>query len=77
MQIDKNLFIEEIANNQFLNNVTKYCSRCYKEFKFYENIYFNLDSLDYFCKDCAYNITQEIENEDECCLEYSEENTLF
>ncbi len=79
IQINSEFFILENNKNKILNNITKYCSKCYKEFSQNDEIFLNKNNYEYICKDCACCLTQEIDNfEDECDInECKSEVTLF
>ncbi len=61
-QIDLNIFLETIVDKKILNNVTKYCNKCYKELNENEKIYYELNSCNYLCFECAKEISKELNN---------------
>jgi len=75
--INKDLFLEQEAQSQILQRVTKYCNNCYKEFKEGEFIYYDTQTFNYLCSECACCKTQEIEDKVECDLYECETKGLF
>jgi len=74
--INKDIFLEQNADKKILENVTKYCTRCFNEFKEDEFIYYNVENFNYLCSDCACCISEELETKEECLME-CEEPSLF
>ena len=76
--INKEIFLEQNADSKILNNVTKYCNECYKEFEENEFIYFDVDNYRYLCNQCACCISEELETKQECLMDdCNEEGSLF
>jgi len=71
--INKDIFLEENADKKILNNVTKYCTNCYKEFQENEFVYYDIENFRYLCQRCACCISEEIETNQECLLDECEE----
>jgi len=76
VQINQDIFIKEMSSARVLTSVTKYCSKCYKEFSTDEELYLNSKSYEYICSSCACCISEELETKTECVLE-CEEPALF
>jgi hypothetical protein len=76
-KINSELFLEQNANSKILQNVTKYCARCYKEFKKDEVIYFDTQNISYLCFECACCISEELQTHSECELLECESASLF
>jgi hypothetical protein len=76
--INSDIFLEQEASLDILQRVTKYCTNCYKEFSSGEFVYYDTQSCNYLCSDCACCKTQELEDELECdILECVSEDGLF
>jgi len=76
-KINSELFLQECADSKILQNVTKYCAKCYKEFKENELIYFDTQNITYLCFECACCISEELQTNSECDLIECESATLF
>jgi hypothetical protein len=77
VQINSEIFIEQNNTKRVLNNITKYCSKCYKEFEDNEKIYLNTQTYEYICSLCACCLSEELETNKECILECQSEEALF
>jgi len=77
VQIDKDIFIPQIDKERVLKNISKYCSKCYKEFDSSEDIYFDTTTYEYICSRCASNLSEELESYKECVESYENEASLF
>ncbi len=76
--INKEIFLEQSANRKILENVSKFCSRCYSEFKENDFIYYDVENYRYLCSNCACCISEELQTQQECLMECEEEGgTLF
>ena len=76
-QINKELFLEQEAQSQILERVTKYCNSCYKEFSEGEFIYYDTNTCNYLCTECACCKTQELQEQEECDTLECESGGLF
>ena len=75
--INQELFLQQSANKNILENVTKYCSRCYKEFSEGDFIYYDLENIRYLCKECACCISEELQTNSECDITECQSPQLF
>ena len=75
--INKDIFLEQNADDKILQNVTKFCSNCYKEFEKGEYIYYDVENFRYLCLECTCCISEEMQTQQECLLDECEEPTLF
>ena len=76
--INKDIFLEQSADRKILENVSKFCSRCYSEFNETDFIYYDVENIRYLCSNCACCISEELETQQECLMECEEEGgTLF
>ncbi len=75
--INRNYFLEELADKKIIKNVTTLCAKCYKEFKEEEVIFYDIENLRYICKNCACCLSEELETKAECTLQECEEPSLF
>ena len=73
--INLDIFREEIATKPILENVTKYCTKCYSKLIPNSYIYFNTQKYEYICVDCAIKLSENIEFEE--AEEESNLNSLF
>ena len=69
--INLDIFREEIATKPILENVTKYCTKCYSKLIPNSYIYFNTQNYEYICVDCAIKLSENMQND-----EIEEENNL-
>ncbi len=74
VMINEEIFIKEQNSKKILNNITKYCSKCYREISTKEDIYFNSLTYEYICSSCACCLSEELETKQESILECSEES---
>ncbi len=72
-----NQFLQQEATNIILQNVTRYCAECYKEFKEEESLYYDMKNYRYLCQECAKRIEQELPNDLYESIEVNKEATLF
>jgi hypothetical protein len=76
--IDQDIFLEQEAKSDILERVTRYCNLCYKEFSSGEFIYYDTQTCNYLCSDCACCKTQELQEINECdTLECQNDGGLF
>jgi hypothetical protein len=75
--INQNLFLESMADVHLLQNITKYCAKCYKELQLDEPVYLNEENYSYICSDCACEISQSLEQEEQNMGEEPQEVSLF
>ncbi len=75
--INQNIFIKEQDSLRILKNITKYCSKCYKELKEDEDIYLNILTYEYICNSCACCLSEELDTKEDSILEEYSENSLF
>lgn len=75
-RINFDLFLENRVDNNVLQNITKYCSHCYRELLLDEQIYLNQQTYSYLCSDCACELSEALE-EDEPIIELEREESLF
>jgi hypothetical protein len=76
-QINPDFFIKENNPSKVLENITKYCSKCYKELTYKDTIYLNTNSYEYICNSCACCLSQEIDTNSECTITECQESSLF
>ena len=74
VQINKEFFLEERAKKSILEQVSRYCSSCYKEFEIEEVIYYDIKECHYLCKECAKKRTLLVSEE---IFEIDDGPTLF
>ena len=74
--INFDMFILENNKQKVFNNITTYCSNCYKEFKEDEAIYLNTTTYEYICHSCALYLSEKI-NIKEIYEEYQKGVSLF
>ena len=69
-EINFDRFQEDVATFNILENVTRYCTKCYSEFVANSYIYLDLENYGYICTKCAKSLSQDLpkDNED---LNYS------
>ncbi len=72
--INQDIFLEQNANSKILENVTKFCSRCYNEFKENDFIYYDIENFRYLCGECACCISEELQTSQECLLDECEKD---
>ncbi len=78
IQINSEIFIPESDKQRVMQNITKYCAKCYKEFELNEAIYLNTQTYEYICNSCACCLSEELETKKECILnECQSEVALF
>lgn len=58
-QINDNLFLQSQVSSDVLQNITRYCSNCYKELELDDLIYLNQETYNYICNQCACEISQQ------------------
>ena len=76
--INRDIFLEQSADRNILDNVTKYCSKCYNEFSEQDLLYYDVENYNYLCKSCACCISEELQTNEECLLdECDNEASLF
>ena len=56
--INKDIFLEQSADRKILENVSKFCSRCYSEFNETDFIYYDVENIRYLCSNCACCISE-------------------
>jgi len=76
-QVNQDIFIYESDRARVFSNITKYCSKCYKEFEESEEIYLNSSTYEYICKSCACSLSQELERDEIYLLESENAGGLF
>ena len=77
-EINQEVFILESDKNRVLKNITKYCSKCYKEFNIDDELFLNMKTYEYICKECACCLSEEILTNQECTIvECENESKLF
>jgi hypothetical protein len=77
VQINLDIFIPESNRDRVINGVTKYCSKCYKEFSPDEEIYLNSNNYEYLCSSCTCCLSEELQTNQECMLDCQDESSLF
>ena len=71
-----NCFVRQEATPQILQNVSRYCAECYKEFRETETVYYDMQQYRYLCERCAERSAERL---DERCelVEEPESPALF
>ena len=59
-QINENYFLSSLVDTNTLQNITRYCSECYRELELEEKIYLYQETYSYLCKSCACQKSEEI-----------------
>ena len=59
-QINENYFLSSLVDTNTLQNITRYCSECYRELKLKEKIYLYQETYNYLCQQCACQKSEEI-----------------
>jgi len=77
VDINLDFFIKESDNVRVLENITKYCSNCYKELSYDDEIYLYINNYEYICNECACCLTQELDTKEECEILECQDGTLF
>ncbi len=62
-EVNLDIFLEEIANKKILENVTRYCSKCYSELNENEKVYYDMQECSYLCFKCAHEKSQELQEQ--------------
>ena len=76
--INRDIFLEQSADRKVLENVSRFCSRCYSEFNENDFIYYDVENIRYLCSNCACCLSEELQTKQECLMECDEEDaTLF
>ncbi len=76
LNINSEFFIKESQTLKVLENITNYCSKCYKELTNKDELYLNTNNYEYICQECACCLSEELQTKQECVLE-CEESSLF
>ena len=76
-EINLDIFLEELVSKKILEHVTKYCSKCYYEISENEKIYYDTQACNYLCFKCAYEKTQEMQEQIELIEEEEQTTGLF
>ncbi|ADV46085.1 hypothetical protein [Nitratifractor salsuginis] len=71
-----NCFVRQEATPQILQNVSRYCAECYKEFSENEPLFYDMQHYRYLCSRCAERMAEQL---DELCevVEEPESPSLF
>lgn len=62
-QVNENFFIGKLVDTDTLQNITKYCSNCYKELELDERVYLYQETYNYLCSNCACELSEELHQE--------------
>jgi len=78
LTVNKDIYLEQRADSKILNNVTKYCTECYKELQENKLIYFDIKNYRYLCDLCACSISEELKTKQEHIVnDYNTKESLF
>ncbi len=72
VEINHEIFLQQRADSHILENVSKFCARCYNEFEKGDIIYFDAESYRYICHECACCVSEELQTHQECLLDECE-----
>jgi len=75
-EVNLDIFLEELVSKKILENVTKYCSKCYAELSENEKIYYDMQECNYLCFKCAYEKSQQMQKQMEL-IEEEQTKGLF
>ena len=60
--------LRQEATNHLLQNVSRYCAECYREFREGEHLFYDMQNYRYLCEECAetlkqqsYEVSEEVE----------------
>ncbi len=75
--VNETIFLQTKIDEKILQNLSKYCSSCYKELQLNEIAFLDTQSYTIICYECACCKSQELEEENECDMQKCQEATLF
>ena len=58
-EINLDIFNQELATAPILENVTRYCTKCYCEFTPNSYIYYHTKNYEYLCPKCAKELSED------------------
>ena len=69
-------FVRQEATPRILQNVSRYCAECYREFREHEPLFYDMQNYRYLCERCARAMEEKL---NEICepVQESEEAALF
>ena len=67
-------FVDQIATREILLRVTNVCGECYRDLKEGEEIFYDLQSYRYLCKECHDKLSEKM---NEQCEVIEEKEGLF
>ncbi len=76
-QVNQNLFLEKRVDKHLLENITQYCSNCYRSLGIDDTIYLDAQNYNYICCECAHEKTQDLALQEPQAQEDLQEVSLF
>jgi predicted amidophosphoribosyltransferase len=70
-------FVRQEATSRILENVSRFCAECYREFEEGEAIFYDMQGYRYLCESCAEALARHLDEACEVSEEEEEGGTLF